>query len=108
VIWLDLWAQAARHPEVAAVRQEFDDHWRRTIAELVTEGEQSGEFNQIDPDDFAVALSALLDGFAVQSALADPVVDNQRAFRLSMQFAASELGFTWSPKRRRKRAPKRG
>jgi AcrR family transcriptional regulator len=103
VIWLDLWAQAARHPEVAAVRQEFDDHWRRTIADLVVEGQRGGEFTAVDPDDFAVALSALLDGFAVQSALSDPVVDNQRAFRLSMQFAASELGFEWSPKRHRRR-----
>ncbi|MBV9870916.1 MAG: TetR family transcriptional regulator C-terminal domain-containing protein [Frankiaceae bacterium] len=106
VIWLDLWAQAARHPEVAAVRQEFDDHWRRTIADLVAEGQQGGEFTKVDPDDFAVALSALLDGFAVQSALSDPVVDNARAFRLSMAFAASELGFRWTPKRRRRPARK--
>jgi AcrR family transcriptional regulator len=109
VIWLDLWAQSARHPEVAAVRQEFDDHWRRTIVELVSDGQRGGEFAAIDADDFAVALSSLLDGFAIQSALSDPVVDNARAFRLSMQFAASQLGFDWSPKRRRRRASlKRG
>jgi AcrR family transcriptional regulator len=106
VIWLDLWAQAARHPEVGAVRQEFDDHWRRTIADLVTEGQQSGEFKTVDPEDFAVSLSALLDGFAVQSALSDPVVDNARAFRLSMTFASAELGFDWSPKKRRRVAGK--
>lgn len=107
VIWLDLWAQAARHPEVGAVRQEFDDHWRRTIADLVTDGIGSGEFDKVDAEDFAVALSALIDGFAVQSALSDPVVDGERAFRLSMKFAAAELGFEWSPKRRSRRA-KRG
>jgi AcrR family transcriptional regulator len=107
VIWLDLWAQAARHPEVAAVRQEFDNHWRRTIADLVTEGQRSGEFAAVDPDDFAVSLSALLDGFAIQSALSDAIVDNPRAFRLSMQFAAAELGFDWSPKRRRRRTASR-
>ena len=31
-LWLDLWAQSVRHPEVAPVREEFDDHWRETIA----------------------------------------------------------------------------
>jgi AcrR family transcriptional regulator len=107
-IWLDLWAQSARHPEVSAVRQEFDDHWRRTITDLVQEGQRDGEFAALDAEDFAIALSALLDGFAIQSALSDPVVDNDRAFRLSMQFAASQLGFEWSAKRRRNRAPKRG
>ena len=79
LIWLDLWAQSARHPDVAAVRQEFDDHWRRTIAELVIAGQRDGEFTAIDADDFAVALSALLDGFAIQSALADPVGRQRRA-----------------------------
>jgi AcrR family transcriptional regulator len=103
IIWLDLWAQSARHPEVAAVRREFDDHWRRTIADLVIAGQRDGEFAAVDADDFAVALCALLDGFAIQSALSDPVVDNARAFRLSMQFAAAQLGFTWSPRRRRRR-----
>jgi AcrR family transcriptional regulator len=104
VIWLDLWAQAARHPEVAAVRQEFDDHWRRTITELVTEGQTSGEFAAVDPTDFAITLSALLDGFAIQSALADPVVNNERAFELSMTYAAQQLGFQWDPRRRRQPA----
>jgi AcrR family transcriptional regulator len=108
VIWLDLWAQAARHTEVAAVRQEFDDHWRNTITDLVTEGQRDGEFAAVDPTEFAIALSALLDGFAIQSALADPVVDNERAFRLSMQFAAGQLGFDWSLKRRAKPRAKSG
>src|SRR5215831_18235893 len=30
LVWLDLWAQAGRHPEVASVRQKFDDRWRET------------------------------------------------------------------------------
>jgi AcrR family transcriptional regulator len=103
LIWLDLWAQSARHPEVAAVRQEFDEHWRRTIADLVIEGQRDGQFAAVDADDFAVTLSALLDGFAVQIALCDPVVDNERTFTLSMKYASSQLGFPWSPKPRGRR-----
>jgi AcrR family transcriptional regulator len=114
-LWLDLWAQAARHREVATVRQEFDEHWRRTISDLVRDGQRDGEFAAIDAEDFSVALSALLDGFAIQIALCDPVVDNELTFRLSMEFAASQLGFTWSPGRGRgsrlsavPRTPRRG
>jgi AcrR family transcriptional regulator len=95
-IWLDLWATALRHPEVRRVREEFDEHWRETISGIVREGQASGEFSAVDADDFAVSFSATLDGFAVQIALDDPVVDARRAFGLSMRLAARELGFSWS------------
>jgi len=100
LLWLDLWTQAARHPEVAAVRQKFDERWRDTIATLVLEGQEAGEFGPVSPSDFAVTLSALLDGFAIQIALEDPTVDAGRAFELTMRFAAGELGFTWVPRHR--------
>ena len=38
-------------------------------------GQEAGEFGPVDPADFAVVLSALLDGFAIQIALEDPAVD---------------------------------
>jgi AcrR family transcriptional regulator len=100
LLWLDLWAQAARHPEVGRVRQKFDERWRDTIASLVTQGQETGEFGPVDPADFAATMSSLLDGFAIQIALEDPTVDPGRAFELSMRFAASELGFTWVPRHR--------
>ena len=96
-LWLDLWAQSVRHPEVAGVRQKFDERWRETISSLVLAGQEAGEFGPVDPAGFAIALSALLDGFAVQIALADTVVSPHRAFELSMRFAAKELGFGWAP-----------
>ena len=100
LLWLDLWAQAARNPEVAGVRQKFDERWRDTIATLVLEGQEAGEFGPVSPADFATTLSALLDGFAIQIALEDPTVDAGRAFELTMRFAASELGFAWAPHHR--------
>lgn len=96
VLWLDLWTQAARHPEVAGVRQKADERWRQTISSLVVEGQDAGEFGPVDPGDFAVLLSGLLDGLAVQIALADPAVDATRAFELTMRFAAGQLGFNWT------------
>jgi AcrR family transcriptional regulator len=97
---LDLWAQAGRHPEVAGVRQKFDERWRETISSMVVEGQAAGEFGPVDPADFAVTLSAMLDGFVILIALEDPTVDAGRAFELSMRFVASELGFTWVRRRR--------
>ena len=100
VLWLDLWAQALRHPEVATVRQKYDERWRQTISSLVVEGQEAGEFGPVDPADFALLFSALLDGLAIQSALGDPSVDEPKAFRLAMSFAADRLGFTWTPQHR--------
>ena len=100
-IWLDFWAQAARNAEVARLRRASDQRWRETIAVQVRAGQQAGEFGPVDADEFADALSALLDGMAVQIALDDPVVDPVRAFEISMRFVARTLGFDWSPGRGR-------
>jgi AcrR family transcriptional regulator len=95
LVWLDLWAQSVRLPEVASVRQKFDERWRETITALVLAGQEAGEFGPVNAEDFAVTLSSLLDGLAIQIALEDPAVGPGRAFELSMRFVASQLGFEW-------------
>ena len=99
LLWLDFWAQAARNAEVASVRQKSDERWRQVISSLVQEGQEAGEFHDLDAARFAIYLSTLLDGLTIQIALEDPVVDPVRAFELSMEFAAEQLGFAWSPGR---------
>jgi len=105
-LWLDLWAQSVHHPEVAGVRQKFDERWRDLICSLVVAGQEAGEFGPVDPVDFAVLMSSLLDGLAVQIALTDPVVDANRAFELSMRFAAAQLGFSRAPGGRGRARPR--
>jgi AcrR family transcriptional regulator len=100
-LWLDFWAQAARNSEVGTVRQKSDERWREQIAGIVRMGQEAGEFRQVDPQNFAICLSTLLDGLTIQVALDDPVVDAMRAFELSMAFVADQLGFTWMSTRRR-------
>jgi len=99
-VWLDLWAQALRNPVVRAVREEFDEHFRQTIRDIVRFGQERGEFAAVDGDDFAVGFSAVLDGLAIQIALGDPVVDAHRAFTLAMHLAAQQLGFDWESPRK--------
>ncbi len=96
-LWIDLWCQALRRPAVAAVREEFDAHWRETIRAVVHDGQAAGEFEPMDADEVAVALSALLDGLSIQIALHDPAVTEERAFATAMRFASRLLGFAWEP-----------
>lgn len=105
-IWLDLWAAALRHEEVRAVREESDEQWRETIRAVVRQGQQAGEFDGVDVEEFTVGFSALLDGLAIQIALDDPVVTPRMAFELAMEMAASRLGFSWSKQRVRARRPR--
>jgi AcrR family transcriptional regulator len=107
LLWLDFWAQAARNPEVAGLRQKSDERWRETFASLVLAGQEAGEFRNVDAADFAICLSSLLDGLAIQIALEDRVVDPVRAFELSMRFVASQLGFEWNPGRGRRGADRK-
>jgi AcrR family transcriptional regulator len=99
LLWLDLWAQSARNPGVSAVWQKFEERWRETIKSLVLTGQADGEFAALDAGDFAVLLSALLDGFAVQIALEDSRAASARAFELTMRFASDRLGFAWNGRR---------
>ena len=95
---LDRWAQSPRSPGVAAVRREFDERWREEIAATVLCGQESGAFSgAVDAGEFAVTLSALLDGLAVQLALEDPDVPPSRAYDLALRYAAGQLGFTVDP-----------
>jgi AcrR family transcriptional regulator len=96
-LWLDFWAQAARNPDVANVRQEFDERWRADVVSLVVAGQEAGEFADVDPHPFSVFLCALLDGMAIQIALEDPVVDPINAYELCMLYIADRLGFQWVP-----------
>jgi AcrR family transcriptional regulator len=98
LLWLDLWALSPRNQGVAVVRRKFDERWRQSISCTVLAGQESGEFSaSVDAEEFAVTLSALLDGMAVQIALEDPDVPPSRAYDLAMRYAAGQLGFSWQP-----------
>jgi AcrR family transcriptional regulator len=96
-LWPDVWAQAARHPEISRDREELDQRWRDKVAEIVRAGVGSGEFGEVDVDAFTLVLTALLDGLAVQVGLGDPVVNPERATEVTMRLVARELGFAWEP-----------
>ena len=63
-LWVELWSRALRNDEAARKREALERRWRNTIAEVVREGQRSGEFGPCDPERFATYLSALMDGLA--------------------------------------------
>lgn len=91
-LWMELWVRARRDPTVRSNYFRLNCRERRLIAEIVRGGQADGEFSEdVDPDDFALALSALMDGLGVQVTLGQPDVTPERMVERCLAFASTEL-----------------
>jgi AcrR family transcriptional regulator len=92
VLWMELWVRALRDPRLAAIRERLDRRWRGTIADVIRDGQASGEFETAaDAEDVALLIGALMDGFAILLALDDPAVTADAVRRHCLAFAGSHL-----------------
>ena len=93
-LWVELWARALRDDDAAVKRAALDRRWRTTIADIVREGQRAGDFDKdVDPDEFALRLGALMDGLAIQMLLDDPDIDAVKMRRLCLETATKQLAF---------------
>jgi AcrR family transcriptional regulator len=91
-LWMEIWVRARRDPSVRRSYFRLDRRQRALIAEIVRDGQRSGEFcAATDPDDFALALSGLMDGLGVQVTLGQPDVTPTRMVDRCLALANSEL-----------------
>jgi AcrR family transcriptional regulator len=91
-LWMEIWVRARRDPSVRRSYFRLDRRQRVLIADIVREGQQSGEFGAgTDPDDFALALSGLMDGLGVQVTLGQPDVTPARMVERCLALANNEL-----------------
>ncbi len=92
-LWMEIWVRARRDESVRSTYIELDRRQRALIAEIVREGQAVEEFDvAVDPDDFAVVLSGLLDGLGVQVTLGQPDVTPERMLDRCLAVASRELG----------------
>jgi AcrR family transcriptional regulator len=91
-LWMEFWSHALRDPEAGKTRADLDRRWRAAIAEIVREGQESGEFGEADPDDVAATIAALLDGLAVQISFEDPEMPPARMSELARRVGGQQLG----------------
>ncbi len=92
-LWMEVWVRARREPAVAERYFRLDRRQRSMIADIVRQGQASGEFtSDADPDDFALSLSGLMDGLGVQVTLGQPDVTPERMVGRCLALASAELG----------------
>jgi AcrR family transcriptional regulator len=87
VLWMELWVRALRDPELNNTRERLDRRWRKTLADVIREGQLRGEFAPADAEEVALQLGALMDGYAIQLALGDPSVTAAVVHRHCLQLA---------------------
>jgi len=91
-LWMEIWVRARRDKTVRRNYIRLDRRERGLIADIVREGQAAGEFDATaDPDDFALALSGLMDGLGVQMTLGQPDVTAERMVRRCLALASTEL-----------------
>lgn len=66
LVWVDLWAEAARSTAVGRLHADYYRQWRTTVAEVIRRGVAQGVFRNVDPEAAALHLTALIDGLASQ------------------------------------------
>jgi AcrR family transcriptional regulator len=90
-LWMEVWVRALRDGQARALRRALDARWRQTLRECIDAGVAEGAFRCADAQATAVRLAALMDGLAVQVALRDPDVPEDRMTDLWLESAAAEL-----------------
>ncbi len=94
-LWMEMWVRARRDENVRSTYFRLDRRQRDLITAIVREGQASGEFDvDADPEDFALALSGLMDGLGVQVTLGQPDVTAERMIDRCLALASSELSCT--------------
>ena len=91
-LWLEIWVRALRDQGARATREALDRRWRSALRDVITDGVKSGEFTSADPEAATVRLASLMDGLAIQLALADPDMTPARMSELWLAAASLELG----------------
>jgi AcrR family transcriptional regulator len=103
-LWMEIWVRARRDEAVRKSYFRLDRRQRALIADIVREGQRAGEFREhVDPDNFALVLSGLLDGLGVQVTLGQPDVSPARMVDRCLTLASRELGCDLRPTRSRNR-----
>jgi AcrR family transcriptional regulator len=74
-LWLELWARASRHRDLAKVHSERHTAERSAIAAIVDQANADGEIEPTDGAAFALNFLGLLEGLGLQAAIGDEDVD---------------------------------
>lgn len=93
VLWIDVWGEALRDPNMRRISKILDEQWVDVFADVVRSGVERGVFHSPDPLASAWRLCALLDGLGLQVVLHQGTINRAQMRRHVRLAAANELGY---------------
>jgi AcrR family transcriptional regulator len=91
ILWLETRARAPHDQRVARFQGNIERRWTDLLASVIREGQQAGEFADLDADDFAVRLSALIDGLAIRVLGGAGQLSRSRLLEICAEYIAAQL-----------------
>ncbi len=91
LLWLDVWAESPRSEVVDADRRRLELRWIEAYETTVRQGQEAGEFRSVDPRDFAIRLSAMIDGLGKSVTLDDEWMTRQTMLEICTRMVDDEL-----------------
>jgi AcrR family transcriptional regulator len=88
-LWLEAWSLGRGNPALAAEADALTDQWLASIAEVVREGNATGEFHAGDADVAARRLLTMIDGLGAQMVVR--AVDSAELKHIARSYVVSEL-----------------
>lgn len=65
-VWMELWSEAFREPELQELNERVYGEWRRIVASVIRDGQSMGVIREGDAVEFANRLIGMIDGLAIQ------------------------------------------
>jgi len=97
-LWIEIWVRALRDPAMAKEREALDRRWRQSIADIIRQGREAGEFPEgVEPDDLGQQIGAMIDGMAIQVLMNDTAFTPQRMREVCRDVAAKLIGSSLEP-----------
>lgn len=92
-LWMEVWTRALRDPQMRKDHDILDRRWRAAIADIIREGQKSGEFGTDDADEAALRISAMIDGLSISIVLGATDVTPRRIQKAILEMAVREVGY---------------
>ena len=90
--WLDAWSEAGRNEAVRERSRDLNIEWQRLLSEVIRQGIQIGEFNDVEVEAAAWKALSLLDGLTLQVVAHPTVIERGNAAKWAASGIEKDLG----------------
>jgi hypothetical protein len=87
-VWAELWVEALHDPDLQELNERVYGEWRRTVAAIIRDGQDRGDFRAGDPVLMANGLVGMIDGLSLQVLMRSKSMTVERMREVSELFVS--------------------